>query len=69
MVNLGEASVFIIDIVEDIITFRSSRIPERLQKLKIEAVENDMAYFGPYFCHVNYLNKFLTENELITDNQ
>ena len=55
-------SIFITDVKENMITFRSSRMPEQLKKVKVENIENDMVFFDNYHCHINYINKFLAEN-------
>ena len=61
-----EYSIFIIGFENNIITFRSSRIPEQKKVAKIERIdESGLVWFDNYHCHVNYLNKFITENEMV----
>ena len=65
MIFLGEASLFITGFENDTITFRNSRIPEQKKVAKIERIdESGLVWFDNYHCHVNYLNKFIAENEI-----
>jgi len=65
MVGISEdVSIFITGFENGIVYFRSTRIPEQIKQGKIERVdENGIAWFDNYHCHVNFINKFISENQ------
>lgn len=57
-----ENSIFLLDVNDKKITFRTARNPQHLQKEKYE-IDGDMVYLNIYHFHKNYLEKFIEENK------
>jgi len=55
-------SLFIIDFKDGILTFRTSRNPQNLQKEKV-VIEGDKVFTNLYFSHISYLEKLLNESK------
>ena len=63
-ISLGDGhSLYLInyDRLTKTLTFRTSRVPEHLQK-EIIQINEDMIHTNLYKFHINYLNKFMEEN-------
>jgi hypothetical protein len=63
-ISLGDGhSLYLIDYepITKLLTFRTSRIPEHLQR-EIIIQNGEMIHTNLYKFHVNYLNKFMEES-------